>query len=197
MGTPFSESEMRTLRERLIKTAKELLVRFGVRKTTVEQIAQTAGISTGAFYRFYDSKELLFFEVLELMHKEIYGRALDILRSRTDLPDAERMELAFLSFFSHISELGISDVWETDMDYLLRKVPEETLSNHWSDDKSHIRDLIENSGLRLSVSAEDATAIVYALTAMLSHKKDFHGDEFEKTMKFLIRAVCHELAAAE
>jgi hypothetical protein len=79
------------------------------------------------------------------------------------------------------------------MEYLLRKIPESTLKEHWSDDRSHIRDLITNSGIELSVSAEQATTIVYALTATLATRKGFPSGDFEYALGFLVRATCREL----
>ena len=195
MATAFSESESKTIRTRLKTTGREYLVRYGLRKTTVEQLAQAAGISTGAFYRFYESKELLFFEIIEDMHECMYERGMQILTTRKDLPQAERMELAFSEFFAQLSELGISDVWASDMDLLLRKIPENILKNHWTDDTSHIRDLIEHSGLKLTVGTEEAAAIVHALANFLACRKNFTDGYFEKTLTFMIRAVSRTLDA--
>ena len=38
---------------------------YGLKKTNVEEIAEAAGISKGAFYIFYESKEALFMDVIE------------------------------------------------------------------------------------------------------------------------------------
>lgn len=193
MGTAFNDNEVAAIKERLKREGRECLARFGVRKTTVDQLSAAAGISTGAFYRFYDSKELLFFEIIEDMHEEMYGLALETLRARVDLPQAERMELAILRFFAQMKDLSVSSVWESDMDYLLRKIPEETLRDHWSDDRTHIRELIVHSGLRLTVDPDEATAILWGLTLMLPGRKNFQAEEFEKTLRFIVRAVCRQL----
>lgn len=39
-----------------------------------------SGTSKGAFYKFYPSKELLFFEILEDMHTEIYEASTGVLK---------------------------------------------------------------------------------------------------------------------
>lgn len=193
MGTAFTDSEITAIRERLKREGRECLARFGIRKTTVDQLSVAAGISTGAFYRFYDSKELLFFEIIEDMHEEMYGRALRTLRARVDLPQAERMELAILQFFEQMKELSVASVWESDMDYLLRKIPEETLRDHWSDDRTHLRELIVGSGLKLTVGPDEATAILWGITLMLPGRRNFPADEFDRTIRFIVRAVCKQL----
>lgn len=40
----------------------------GMRQTTVDQLVEAAGISKGAFYKFYSSKEMLFLDLLEDLH---------------------------------------------------------------------------------------------------------------------------------
>lgn len=196
MGSAFSEAERAVITEKLKQAGREYISRYGIRKTTVEQLSAAAGISTGAFYRFFQTKELLFFEVIEDMHEEFYGQALSLLQTRTDLPQEQRMELAIMNFFAHMRKLGISDVWENDMEYLLRKIPASILEKHWSDDKTHIRELIEGSDLRLTVSTEEATAILHLLTMLLPAKNRISPQEFETSLRLIVRGACRELTGS-
>jgi len=52
------------IRERLLAAGRELFARYGLRKTTVEELARAAGIAKGTFYLFFPSKEALYAEVL-------------------------------------------------------------------------------------------------------------------------------------
>ena len=90
MATAFSEQEKQMIHAKLMEEARKCISTIGMRKTTVDQLAYGADISKGAFYKFYDSKEMLFFEVLESLHTEIYDAAFSVLDSRRDLPEAER-----------------------------------------------------------------------------------------------------------
>ncbi len=47
-----------------METGQESFARRGVRGTTVDDLARSAGISKGAFYRFFDSKEALLVALL-------------------------------------------------------------------------------------------------------------------------------------
>lgn len=71
MATAFSDEEKKFIREKLKEAAYECLREYGVKKTTVDQIVQITGIAKGSFYKFYDSKEILFFTVLEEYQKSI------------------------------------------------------------------------------------------------------------------------------
>lgn len=57
----FSEEENKNIRRRLFEEAAKRAVTVGTRKTSVEELTEAVGISKGLFYKFFDSKELLFF----------------------------------------------------------------------------------------------------------------------------------------
>ncbi len=69
MVTAFSEGEKELIRNKLSEAARGCLGRYGVRKTTGDELVQQAGIAKGSFYNFYNSKECLFFNVLEEYQK--------------------------------------------------------------------------------------------------------------------------------
>jgi len=60
----FTQEERNQFRQRLLEIGRDLFSRYGPEKTTVEELARASGISKGAFYRFFRSKEELFAEVL-------------------------------------------------------------------------------------------------------------------------------------
>ena len=54
-----------TKREKILLAAQRLFARFGLRKTTVEEIIRLARIAKGTFYKYFSDKEVLFLEVVE------------------------------------------------------------------------------------------------------------------------------------
>jgi len=51
-------------RERIVATAQGLFARFGLRKTTMEEIVRRANVAKGTFYKYFSNKEVLFMEVV-------------------------------------------------------------------------------------------------------------------------------------
>ncbi len=49
----------------ILQVARELFQKFGLHKTTVDEIAAKAGVGKGTIYHYYDSKEQIFQDVLE------------------------------------------------------------------------------------------------------------------------------------
>jgi len=64
MPRPFTESEKRRLRKKMLYTARRLFARQGLQKTSLVDITGSVGLAKSTFYLFFESKEALFLEVL-------------------------------------------------------------------------------------------------------------------------------------
>ena len=51
-------------REKIITTAQALFGRFGLKKTTLDEIIRRANVAKGTFYKYFSNKEVLFMEVV-------------------------------------------------------------------------------------------------------------------------------------
>ena len=64
MPAPFSPQERDRISDTIIAEARALIPVLGLRKLPIETLTAKAGISKGAFYGFFDSKEALYAEIL-------------------------------------------------------------------------------------------------------------------------------------
>ncbi len=62
-------------RQKIIRSAVKLFARFGYHKTTVYEIAQTAGVTTGAIFHHFETKEAILEEVINWLSKGIIAYA--------------------------------------------------------------------------------------------------------------------------
>ena len=79
MPRGFTEQEKINIRNRLLRSGKEAFGLFGIRKTSVEDLAKESGISKGAFYQFFPSKEDLYFAVIRDYETEQHQQMFSIL----------------------------------------------------------------------------------------------------------------------
>jgi AcrR family transcriptional regulator len=79
---------MSVARERLLESAKRLFSQRGYYATSVEDIVASAGLSKGAFYFYFKSKEELFKSLVEEMHLNIVKRLENFLERELPLEDA-------------------------------------------------------------------------------------------------------------
>ena len=100
----FTDYETEQLRKALLKATRHCAVTLGMKKTSVEQLTKAVGIAKGSFYKFYESKEMLFFAVLENIHSELYGVADHALSETDGLPPSERAAKAVLAVCRRLSD---------------------------------------------------------------------------------------------
>lgn len=190
----FSNFETEQIRRALLREARRCAVTLGMRKTSVEQLTQAVGISKGSFYKFFASKELLFFALLEDIHTELYQVASAALRDHQGLSPAERASAAILAVCSRMSDTGDMVFIENDVAALLSRLPEEVKAEHYHDDETHIRALLEENQLMPTGGMELATAAVRGLILTVSHKEQI-GPLYPQVLRLLVHGACAEMFA--
>ena len=190
----FTDEQNETIRKDLIREARRCGVTIGMRKTSVEQLTEAVGISKGSFYKFFDSKELLFFAVLEDIHTEGYAAAQKSLQENESLPPADRAAAAILAACRWLSETKTFVFIENDAEFLLRRLPEDIIAAHYHDDETHIRALLEAGGLQPKGGMALAAATVRGLILTVSHQEQI-GALYPQVLETLVRGACLELFA--
>jgi AcrR family transcriptional regulator len=72
-------------RERIINAALDLFSQKGFHSTTVDEIAERAGVGKGTFYRNFANKEALFNELIQSRLEDLENRAQDVLDGDDDV----------------------------------------------------------------------------------------------------------------
>jgi len=89
MARAFTETERETIRGRLIESGRECFSRYGLAKTSIEDLVRSAGIAKASFYLFFESKEALYVETVVLEIPPMIERLLDAsFRTTDDARDA-------------------------------------------------------------------------------------------------------------
>lgn len=193
MAVGFTSDEKEKILLLLKQEAKICVSSIGMRKTTVDRLAQAAGISKGAFYKFYESKELLFLEVLEDWHAEIYDTVLAVIQKLQGLPQAERAAQGLLAAFRMIVSHSLTEFLVDDTLFLLRKIPKEIVLKRYHGDAVHLRYIISISGLRLKTSEELAVAVIFTLMQALKTHEAGNDDLFWHSYELIVRGACSRL----
>ena len=188
----FTEEQNETIRRDLIREARCCGVTVGMRKTSVEQLTEAVGISKGSFYKFFDSKELLFFAVLEDIHTECFAAAQKSLQENAAIDPASRTAAAILAACRWLSETKAFVFIENDAEFLLHRLPEEVKTAHYHDDEMHIRLLLEKYDLVPNRGISLAAATVRGLILTVSHKEQI-GELYPQVLEALVYGACREL----
>ena len=188
----FTEEQNETIRRDLIREARCCGVTVGMRKTSVEQLTEAVGISKGSFYKFFDSKELLFFAVLEDIHTECFAAAQKSLQENAAIDPAIRAAEAVLAVCRRLSDTGDMVFIEHDAKLLLQRLPDDIKNVHYHDDETHIRLLLEKYDLVPNRGISLAAATVRGLILTVSHKEQI-GELYPQVLETLVYGACREL----
>lgn len=98
----FSDAKRERVARQLREAGRELFARHGLQKTTVSDLTESAGIATGTFYQFYDSKEDLYIDLLEEESHKAYTHA--ISESFETYEDPQKAIETFLQLMMDVIE---------------------------------------------------------------------------------------------
>lgn len=169
--TSRRQERSETTRVRLIRAAEKIFARDGFEAAKLEEIAAEAGYTRGAFYANFESKEDLFFTLLE---GEISSRINALEQIVRSVRDSEAKLRAFREFFLTICqdrrwsllalEFKLFAVRHPDVRARLaamnRKLVEPRIGI--------LRDIIEGTGRALPISPAAVAVSLSAVTNALS-----------------------------
>jgi len=123
MPAVFSEQARAEIRRRLQQEAVAQLAEKPYSKIKIEDLAKAAGISKGAFYKFYPAKELFFYELLRQLHEQLYSPVLEKFTKGTGDPAADFCG-CLLESCRLLQSSGLQRFWLEDSRQILAALPE-------------------------------------------------------------------------
>jgi AcrR family transcriptional regulator len=172
MPKAFTEREKRLILRRLLTAGLKKFSSQGLRKTTVEDLAEAAGISKGAFYIFYPSKEALFMDVIEQAELQFRQELLAMIDIPGPSPRA-RLLAVFQKAFDLVKTIPIFEfLTGSELDLLFRRIPEGKLQEHLASDRRFFEELssrARNAGIPIRARPEEISELLYPLVLTVLH----------------------------
>ncbi len=192
MPRAFTERERALIGKRLLEQGYKLFSAYGLKKTNIEEIAEAAGISKGAFYSFYESKEALFMDVIEQAETRVRQEVLAVV----DLPGPSprgRLFAVLKKAFALFETMPILRFFTgSDFDLLFRRIPAEKLQEHLAADRAFFEELIgrcQGAGIPIRAQSEQIVGMLYPLVVATLHEDDLGRDNFGGSIDLLLELV--------
>ncbi|MCL2855305.1 MAG: TetR/AcrR family transcriptional regulator [Defluviitaleaceae bacterium] len=168
MPRSFSEAEKDNIRQNLIAECKKSWSTHGYKKTSVSELCAKVGISTGAFYTFYTSKEALFCDVMDDFQastRRMYDETLSSPPTKAEICQA--LKKLYLEY----AENDIITKRHTpDYKSLLNKLPKEWREKHSAKSKDNLENTLFAPNIKMKVSKERAHGIIDTLLLSVANK---------------------------
>ncbi len=192
MPRGFSDQEKSMIRQHLIEQGYQQFSTFGLKKTNVEELAKAAGISKGAFYLFYESKELLFMDVIENAETRFRQQILKEIVQPGGTPRA-RLSSVFKKAFTLWKTIPLLQQFtRAEYEVLSRRIPLEKLQVHMQADHNFLDELIDRgkrAGIPFQVKADEINGLMYIIFLTVLHEEDFGPGQMDRPIDTLIDLV--------
>ncbi len=151
-------------REKLFGAAIELIAESGLAATTVDQIAERAGVAKGTVYYNFGSKAALFAALLEHGVDRLAAALRDAAAGKAPLEALEAVvaaELAFIGEHESFARLLIAETWRSGGDWqrtarLIRERAVEVIADV-------LRDAVAAGDLRADLDTGTAASAVFGM----------------------------------
>ncbi len=201
MARGFNSKEKQAIRLSLIEQGRELFNKFGFKKTSILDITKNVGIAQGTFYKFFHSKEELYFVILEMEEQKLREQftAVDIFTEKDPkqaMKNILRQMIETIEENALIRELFIGNT----MVHIVKNISSELLDEHYQNDSFAIEPLLEKlkqAGFIVEKEPEIVASILRSFFLLTLHKKEIGKDVFDETMDVFIDLIIDGLVKEE
>lgn len=193
MATAFNDNEKEFIKEKLKEVAYDCLLKYGVKKTTVDQIVQMTGIAKGSFYKFYDSKEILFFTVLEEYQKSIMYELINKFKEEEYIGVDKFTQLIYGLYQKVRQSFIMNIIKNNEFEYLMRKLPKDLIANHHSLDDILAKNIFSHIKIKEGVNIDVVTASLRAIFMSMMHIEEIGEEYIEEVLKLLIKGLAIQI----
>lgn len=192
----FTEKEREEIRRCLLTRGKELFVKYGLAKTSIDDLVQACGIGKGTFYKFFSSKEELFYVIIN-SQEEISNRLIGEHLCK-DLPPKELISSFFHLAYQLADENPLLQQWFKDgeNERITRKLPKHLINhssqNHKEEGVTFVRALIQR-GVLIEQDPEVLEGVLRAVLMLRLLKDRIGSDRFSRVMDLIIDYVAEGL----
>lgn len=192
MPRAFSDQERKMIINRLLEAGHRQFSTFGLKKTSVRELAGAAGISKGAFYLFFDSKESLLLEVVEQAEEKFRVEVLAVIEQPGPSP-RKRLLAVFKKAFTLWKTIPIFGiVLQEDYRLLFRRVPPEKLQEHVLNDQQFIEEMVSRcrqTNIPIQVPVEEISGLMYAAVFASMHESDLGPGRLTGAMDLMLELI--------
>ncbi|WP_069999028.1 TetR/AcrR family transcriptional regulator [Cellulosilyticum sp. I15G10I2] len=193
----FSEAEKEKIRLEMMGCAHRCFIDKGLKSTSIEEITSSVHIAKSSFYVFFESKEALYLELLDLEGQEIEKKVWPKVEKAKDVRAAIKAYLHAMAseLESHVlTQRLITNLEEYKM--VSRKVNPQYSATQTLRSIVPLMAFIKKYKAFNELIDEDVEVIagvIRATLAMIIHKKDVDKKIYPKVQSLLFDAVANEL----
>jgi AcrR family transcriptional regulator len=197
MPKAFTQSQKDQVRHNLLQKGREYFIKYGLKKTSVDDLARAAGIAKGSFYRFFESKEALFLAVHEASEEKLRN---DMMRRLEEItaPD-EKLRVFLKTSFVILEEdpLMLAVFGRGDLENLSGFISSKQYEEHYRQNITFMEELIrrwQEQGIIRPLDAEVASNMIASVFFIFLQKDTLGAAMYALVTDMLIESMVNYLS---
>lgn len=197
MAKAFSPKNKDQIRQNLLQKGREYFIKYGLKKTSVDELAKAVGIAKGSFYKFFDSKEALFFAIHEESERKLRADLMQKLEGTKGTADKLRLFLksAFLILGDDPLMRGIfANKGFEDLSGIMTS---EQFKEHYHQNIGFMKELIvqwQSEGTIRQLDATVASNLIASAFYIFFQKENLGEEMYAKVADMLVECLVNYLS---
>lgn len=196
MARAFTQTGKELIRQNLLRKGREYFIKYGLKKTSVDELAQAAGIAKGSFYKFYDSKEALFLAIHEETEEKLQMEMAQKLESAKEPLD--KLRAFFKGSFLILEEDPLLQVVFSggEFENLTGFLASAQYQEHYRQDILFLEELIkkwQDEGIVRQLDAKAASNMIATVYFVVLQKEALGEEMYKKVTDMLAESLANYL----
>lgn len=181
----FDDETREDIRGQMLDNGFSLIKRYGLKKTTIEDVTRATGVAKGTFYNFFKTKEEFVYQIIIYKRRLIKARYAEMVSENDNIVDRK-----LLSEMLHIIINGdynlITYLDRDDLAMLTARWPKEYLMNAENDEKMLLW-ILERTPQKQDSCDWRVFANTYKIVAMgIAERDQLHQDVLGETVGLFV-----------
>lgn len=186
-------------RKLLFDAARELFLEQGFKKTNVAAITKRANVAVGTFYKYFESKEQIFYEVYQAENEEAKRQIVSQIDS--DQPPKEMMKKFLKAIIQMSDDNAILAEWYQNTEFSQMIVEYIQEPDFWQNSYvysfliENIKHWRESGEFRQDIDLNTMLALFNALVVVDNHKEEVGSKHYLQVLELLTEMIVDGLTA--
>ena len=185
MPSIFSQEDKERIRTQLLAEGREMMLKRGITKMNIDELAESAGIAKGTFYNFFPSKQDF---ILEIIHFYQDGKLKQLEQLVADKKGKLTLDETFEWYKTlyQPQENPLYHICKKDMDWIMAKIPLERLFRPEVDIRTGKLIMSMTEGVREDIDYRVLANFPKMMALALENKDFMHKEALETNFQMIV-----------
>lgn len=192
----FTLERRNEVQGKLLEVGVELIKEKGIRKMTISEVTERAGIGKGTFYHFYPAKEYYVHAVIQYS-KEDLKKVFNMSAVNNGGMDRKTIEQILTMYAFNREKNIVSSISKEVQEWLNEKLPKEYVLNVPKEEQI-ISALLSNvKGIKGNPNVYVIANMMKIMAIAVENKNMLHEDVLEENLNIMRKVLCDYIFGSE